>query len=96
MKKKSQSAIGQVPQAAVPQNYAQPPVPQAVAPVGGFHYNGAHYPLPQGWDGLSMDDWFFKFETVRERMMHVDNEQLPPMTDGVALLESLSGACDMC
>ncbi len=95
MKKKAQSAIGQVPQAAapqnyaqpqvpqgaVPQNYAQPPVPQAAAPVGGFHYNGDHYPLPPGWDGLSMDDWFFKFETVRDRMMNVDNEQLPPMTD---------------
>ncbi|MBL4635407.1 MAG: hypothetical protein JKY56_16220 [Kofleriaceae bacterium] len=71
----------QVPQAAAAQNYAQAQVPQAAAPVGGFHYNGEHFPMPQGWDGLSIEDWFFKLESVRERLMHIDDEVMPPMTD---------------
>lgn len=75
-------------QGAPQQGYAQPPQqgyaqpPQQAAPAGpSFHYNGDTYPLPQGWDGLSADDWFFKFETLRDRMMHIDDEVLAPMAD---------------
>jgi hypothetical protein len=59
---------------------------QAVAaapPADGpsFSFNGDTYPLPPGWDGLSIEDWFFKLESLRDRMMNIDDETLPPMTD---------------
>ena len=46
-----------------------------------FHYDGYTLPLPPGWDGLSVEDWFFKLETLRDRIMHADEEQLAPMTN---------------
>lgn len=95
VKKKAQAAVGQVPAyqaqepaAPAPQQYAQAPAPQqyaqeAAAPAGPvFQWNGENYPMPTGWDGLSADDWFYKFETLRDRLMHIDDEQgLPHMTD---------------
>jgi hypothetical protein len=44
-----------------------------------FHYDGVALPLPPGWDGLSVEDWFFKLETLRDRIMHADEEDLQPM-----------------
>jgi hypothetical protein len=49
--------------------------------VSHFQWNGRAYPMPQGWDGLSMEDWFYQLETVRDRMMHVDEEDLQPIYD---------------
>ena len=46
-----------------------------------FHYDGDTLPLPPGWDGLSVEDWFFKLESLRDRMMHADDEALEPMTN---------------
>ncbi len=46
-----------------------------------FHYDGEDLPLPPGWDGLSIEDWFFKLETLRDRIMHADDETLQPMTN---------------
>ena len=46
-----------------------------------FHYDGEDLPLPPGWDGLSIEDWFFKLETLRDRIMHADEEALEPMTN---------------
>jgi hypothetical protein len=46
-----------------------------------FHYDGYTLPLPAGWDGLAVDDWFFKLETLRDRIMHADEEPLQPMTN---------------
>jgi len=43
-----------------------------------FHYDGYTLPLPPGWDGLSVEDWFFKLETLRDRIMHADEETLQP------------------
>ncbi len=46
-----------------------------------FTWDDDTYPLPPGWDGLSIEDWFFKLEGLRDRMMHIDDENLEPMTD---------------
>ncbi len=46
-----------------------------------FHFDGDDYPLPPGWDGLAVDDWFFKLETLRDRLMQADEERLQPMKD---------------
>lgn len=46
-----------------------------------FRHHGEVLPLPPGWDGLSVEDWFFKLETLRDRIMHASDEKLPPMTD---------------
>jgi hypothetical protein len=46
-----------------------------------FHYDGDDLPLPPGWDGLSIEDWFFKLETLRDRIMHASDERLQPMAD---------------
>ncbi len=55
-----------------------PPPPSS----GSFTYDGDTLPLPGGWDGLSIEDWFYKFESVRDRLMNIDDEQgLPPMAD---------------
>src|SRR5688572_33403252 len=44
-----------------------------------FYYDGDTLPMPPGWDGLAVEDWFFKLESLRERMMHADDETLAPM-----------------
>lgn len=90
IKKKAQDAVGQMapppPQAQAPQ-FEAAPAPQVEeepsGPVGPtFTWSGDVRSLPQGWDGLSMEDWFYKFETLRDRMMHIDDEQgLQPMND---------------
>jgi hypothetical protein len=46
-----------------------------------FRYDGDDLPMPPGWDGLSVEDWFFKLETLRDRLMHADEEALAPMKD---------------
>lgn len=47
-----------------------------------FQWDGDVYPMPSGWDGLSMEEWFLRFETIRERIRHIDDETgLPAMTD---------------
>ena len=46
-----------------------------------FQWNGNVYPMPQGWDGLSIEDWFYQLECVRDRLMHADEEDLQPIYD---------------
>jgi hypothetical protein len=46
-----------------------------------FQWDGDVYPMPQGWTGLSVEDWFYKLESVRDRLMHVDEEDLEPIYD---------------
>ena len=46
-----------------------------------FQWNGNVYPMPQGWDGLSIEDWFYQLEIVRDRLMHADEEHLQPIYD---------------
>lgn len=46
-----------------------------------FQWNGSVYPMPQGWDGLSIEDWFYQLERVRDRLMHADEEHLQPGYD---------------
>lgn len=61
---------------------ASPPVAQQAAYSGPtFRFDGDVLPLPPGWDGLSVEDWFEKLETLRDRLMHADEETLRPMTD---------------
>ena len=94
MKQKAQSVAGQMPgmqpQAPeVPQPQPAPAAPEPQAPVAAeaprgptFQWDGDTYDQPQGWDNLSIDDWFLKFEKLRDRMMHIDDEQgLPMMMD---------------
>jgi len=52
-----------------------------------FQHNGDTHPMPPGWHGLSCEDWFYKLELVRDRLMHADELGLAPMTneDGDAL-----------
>ncbi len=86
IRKKAKSAMDHMPaQAAMEQQAAeqQAAEQQEQAPAGPtFTWNGDTRPLPSGWDGLSMEDWFYKFETLRNRMMNIDDERgLPAMTD---------------
>jgi hypothetical protein len=37
--------------------------------------------MPNGWQGLSIEEWFYRLECVRDRMMNIHNERLQPMTD---------------
>jgi hypothetical protein len=37
--------------------------------------------MPRGWDGLSIEDWFYQLESVRDRLMHADEEDLQPIYD---------------
>jgi len=46
-----------------------------------FQWDGDLYPMPRGWDGLSPEDWFYQLETVRDRIMHADQENLEPIYD---------------
>lgn len=41
-----------------------------------FQHNGDNYPMPEGWHGLSCEDWFYKLETVRDRLMNADRANL--------------------
>jgi hypothetical protein len=49
--------------------------------MGSFEWDGDEYPLPKGWDGLSMEAWFEKLETVRDQLSRADELDLEPMTD---------------
>jgi hypothetical protein len=87
MKKKAQDAINQA-QGAVQgtpeqQQAAQTAPPQNIAQSSGptFQWDGDIYPLPSGWDGLSIEDWFFKLESVRDEIMRADEMDLPRMQD---------------
>lgn len=44
-------------------------------------YDGDEYPMPEGWDGLTVEQWFEKLETVRDRLMKADELNLDPMYD---------------
>jgi hypothetical protein len=44
-----------------------------------FQYNGDTYPMPEGWHGLSVEDWFYKLESLRDKVMHADEQQLEPI-----------------
>jgi len=68
----------QPPQAYQQQGYQQQPPPQAGP---SFQWDGDVYPLPPGWSGLPIDEWFYKLEKLRDRQMNVDQERLQPMTD---------------
>ena len=46
-----------------------------------FQWNGSVYPMPQGWDGLSIEDWFYQLESVRDHLMRADEEDLQPVYD---------------
>lgn len=70
------------PPAPEPVHHQQAAAPQPPAYTGPtFRYDGYVLPLPPGWDGLAVDDWFFKLETLRDRIMHADEEALEPMAN---------------
>ena len=46
-----------------------------------FQWNGNVYPMPRGWDGLSIEDWIYQLESVRDRLMNADEEDLQPIYD---------------
>jgi hypothetical protein len=46
-----------------------------------FQWNGDAYPMPQGWDGLSIEDWFYQLESVRDHLARADEEDLQPIYD---------------
>ena len=88
LKKKAQEAMqGVVPGPQAPQREVAEEAAPAEAParprVSGpsFEWDGDAYPLPQGWSGLSLEDWFLKLEQARDRVMHAEEENLEPMTD---------------
>lgn len=82
------AAPGQPQEQHQAQGYSQP---AAAAPVShghaaavsgpSFSYDGDNYPIPPGWDGLSMDDWFFRFVQIQDHLMRADEEDLPSMQD---------------
>jgi len=46
-----------------------------------FQWNGNVYPMPEGWAGLEIEEWFYRLESVRDRLMHADEEDLEPIDD---------------
>ena len=52
-----------------------------------FRWNGEVYPMPPGWDGLSVEDWFCQLERVRDHLMHVDEEDLEPIYSNGSYLD---------
>ncbi len=87
-KKKAQEVTGAVSSAAsapvavpVPAPAAAPVVARPAPKGPTFQWNERLYPVPAGWSDLSVDDWFLKLERTRDRLMHVDEEDLPPMND---------------
>lgn len=46
-----------------------------------FTYDGDTYPMPTGFEGLNMEDWYFKMESIRDRMMKASELVLEPMQD---------------
>jgi hypothetical protein len=46
-----------------------------------FTWQDDTYPIPAKWAGLSIDEWFYKHESIRERLMHADEEDIEPMYD---------------
>jgi hypothetical protein len=46
-----------------------------------FVWNGTTYPIPEGWSGLSVEDWYYEMESARDRIMHADELDLEPMVD---------------
>jgi hypothetical protein len=47
--------------------------------VSYFQWNGNAYPMPQGWEGLSIEEWFYQLESVRDHLMRADEENLQPV-----------------
>lgn len=47
--------------------------------MSSFQYDGDTYPMPEGWQGLSCEDWFYKLEQVRDQLMHADELNLEPI-----------------
>ncbi len=46
-----------------------------------FTYDGDVFPMPAGFDGLSMEDWYMKMTQIRDRLMKADELNLEPMYD---------------
>lgn len=69
------------PPAPPPQQpqYQAPAQPAYAGPT--FQYDGYTLPIPPGWENIPMDAWFFKLESLRERLMHAEDERLQPMVD---------------
>jgi hypothetical protein len=86
-KKKAQEVTGAIsgappPSASAPPPAAPRPTASQAAPRGStFEWNETVYPIPAGWSGLSVEEWFLKLERTRDRLMNVDQEDLEPMTD---------------
>lgn len=76
-KKKAQETAGMSEPAAAPPKAAARAVPQGPT----FEWDGEVYPIPSGWSGLSMDDWFLKYTSTIDRISKADEEDLEPMND---------------
>ncbi|HEX6767435.1 MAG TPA: DUF6620 family protein [Polyangiaceae bacterium] len=74
-KKKAEGVVGAA--AAPAKTAVSRPAPKGST----FEWNESTYPMPAGWSDLSMEDWFLKLERTRDRLMHVDEEDLEPMND---------------
>ena len=46
-----------------------------------FNYDGDVFPMPKGFDGLNMEDWYFKMESIKDRVMKASELDLEPMQD---------------
>jgi hypothetical protein len=46
-----------------------------------FEWDGDVEPIPPGWSELSIEEWFLKFETLRERLRNIDQEHLPAVPE---------------
>ena len=80
----------QMPQQGMPQQgMPQQGMPQQAAPAQPaysgptFQWDGDVYPMPPGgWETLSVEEWFYKLESVRDHVMRADEEpNLPAMAD---------------
>lgn len=49
--------------------------------MSSFEWDGESYAMPEGWSGLSIEDWFYKMESVRDQLANADELDLEPMQD---------------
>lgn len=84
-RKKAKSTLEQVAKDGLAQ---EADIPQAASkgpnmPPSGptFTWEDDTYPMPTKWAGLSIDEWFYKYESVRDRLAHAAEEDIAPMYD---------------
>lgn len=84
LKQKAQETLGTSEVEAPPNAGASDAGVAPAAESGGptFTWDDFTFPVPAGWDGLPVEDWFAKLEALRARIFRADEvPDLPEITD---------------